>query len=67
MNDQIIHSERRVKIAAKQHKVAVNQICVICLEVIELMTFKNTGVCCESHRKIRDNDLQPFRGGHLAP
>jgi hypothetical protein len=31
------------------------------------MTFKNTGVCCESHRKIRDNDLQPFRGGHLAP
>lgn len=53
--------------AAKLHNVTENNICCICLKPIKVMVFKNTGVCSELHRKDRDNDHLPFRGGHLAP
>jgi hypothetical protein len=33
--------------------------CSICGQDIKVMAFKNTGVCCEKHRKIRDNDTAP--------
>lgn len=41
--------------------VALNEICCICGSLIVVMIYKNSGVCCENHRKIRDNDLEPFK------
>lgn len=40
-------------------KVHPNQICTVCLNLIEMQIFKNTGICCEQHRKDRDNDHLP--------
>lgn len=45
----------------------VSNICCICGNVIVVQIYKNSGVCNESHRKQRDDDLLPFRGGSLAP
>lgn len=52
---------------ALRNKVPVSQVCVMCGKVIVVQIFKNSGVCCEQHRKDRDNDHAPFRGGSLAP
>jgi len=59
--------DEHIEWLAREHKVPKNQICCICGTVITVQIFKNTGVCCEKHRKDRDNDHQPFRGGSLAP
>lgn len=56
-----------IKNLAKFNDVPISQICCMCGSVIKVMAFKNTGVCCENHRKDRDNDHAPFRGGQLAP
>jgi len=31
-------------------------ICSVCGQEIKMMIFKGTGVCCENHRKLRDNE-----------
>lgn len=49
--------EEVLKINAKMQDRLVNDICCICLIPIELMIFRNSGVCCELHRKARDNDF----------
>ena len=50
---------------AKRHKCPKSDICVMCGRKIVVQIFRNSGVCCEDHRKDRDNDHQPFRGGQL--
>lgn len=30
------------------------QLCEVCYSEIKVMAFKNTGVCCELHEKVRD-------------
>lgn len=52
---------------AIRNKVPISQVCVMCGRIIVVQIFKNSGVCCEQHRKDRDNDHAPFRGGSLAP
>jgi hypothetical protein len=52
---------------AAYHKVARSDICVICGKKIIVQVFRNSGVCCEKHRKDRDNDHAPFRGGVRSP
>lgn len=47
--------------------VLPNNICCMCLNLIQVQIFKNEGVCSEKCRKDRDNDHQPFRGGSLSP
>ena len=41
--------------------MTTSDICIICGSKIEVMIFKNTGVCCELCRKKRDGeeDAQP--------
>lgn len=56
-----------IKQLAEFYGTLVNNVCVMCGAEIEMMAFKNTGVCSENCRKDRDNDHQPFRGGALAP
>lgn len=48
--------------AAKAHGVLANNICCMCLSKITIQIFKNSGVCCEQHRKDRDNDHAPAGG-----
>lgn len=43
-----------------------NTHCCICGEEIVVQIYKNTGVCCELHRKDRDNDHQPARIGYSS-
>lgn len=38
-----------------------NDVCCICLEAIHVQIFRNSGVCCEDHRKDRDDDHEPFK------
>lgn len=59
--------DKQLKKLAKENKTTVSNICCICGKVIEVQIFKNSGVCSEMHRKDRDNDHLPFRGGSLAP
>ena len=51
-----------LEVLAKEHGVSVNNICVMCGQVVVVMAFRNMGVCCEDHRKLRDNDTEPLRG-----
>ena len=37
-----------------------NNICCICLKVVEVQILKGSGVCSELCRKDRDNDHEPF-------
>jgi hypothetical protein len=60
-------SEQQIADLAKHHGCAKSDICIICGKKIVLQIFRNSGVCCELHRKDRDNDHEPFRGGALAP
>jgi hypothetical protein len=57
--------ESEIKQLAEEHGVPLNQICVICGQVIKVMAFQNTGACCEDHRKDRDNDHAPFQAVNL--
>ena len=43
-----------------------NTHCCICGIEIEVQIYKNTGVCCELHRKDRDNDHGPARVGYVS-
>jgi hypothetical protein len=52
---------------AKRLGCAKSDICVMCGIQITMQIFRNSGVCCEQHRKDRDNDNLPFRGGALSP
>ena len=64
---QLTIPQEDLEYIAKQRGVLVNQICCVCGTVITVQIFKNSGVCCENHRKDRDNDHAPFRGGALSP
>lgn len=59
------YSKEAILTAAITNKVSYNQICCICLKVITMQIFKNTGVCCENHRKDRDNDHEVFRAVNI--
>lgn len=48
--------EDLVELAAEEKGVDRRNICVVCLEAIQIMSFKGTGVCGEIHRKIRDGE-----------
>ena len=65
MAEQYPHSDKRIRTWARKKKVAVNDLCCVCLEPINVMAFKGTGVCCEDHRKTRDNDHEPFKAVNL--
>jgi hypothetical protein len=60
-------TEDQIADLAKFYGCAKSDICIICGKKIVLQIFRNSGVCCEKHRKDRDNDHEPFRGGALAP
>ena len=65
MAEQYPHTEKRLRTWAKKNKRLVNDICCVCLEPIKVQIFRNSGVCCEAHRKIRDNDHEPFKAVNL--
>ena len=50
------YSEARVARIAALRGLQPHDICCICLDTIEVMAFRKSGVCCEQHRKDRDND-----------
>jgi len=64
------YSQRKIKPYSKQviadealrAEVSENNICCMCLNVIEIQIYKGTGVCSEQCRKDRDNDHEPSRG-----
>lgn len=60
-------SEEQIADLAEFYGVAKSDICRICGKRIIVQIFRNSGVCSEKHRKDRDNDHAPFRGGSLAP
>lgn len=45
---------------------APNTHCCVCGTEIKVQIYKNTGVCCELHRKDRDNDHGPARIAYTA-
>jgi hypothetical protein len=52
-------SEEEIDLIAKEFDVHKNMICCVCGILIQVMAFRHLGVCCENHRKQRDNDLEP--------
>ena len=52
--------------AARDQGQRVNNICCMCLKVITITVFKNTGVCCGNCQKDRDDDHTPA-GGMIKP
>lgn len=52
-------SEQVIVDLAKHHGCPVSNICVICARKIVVQVYMNSGVCCEQHRKDRDNDHTP--------
>lgn len=56
-----------IEMAASEYGVDRRDICRVDLRVIQIMSFKGTGVCCERCRKLRDGEPidQPYRA--LAP
>jgi hypothetical protein len=60
-------TEEQIADLAKYFNVATTDICCICGRKIVVQVYRNSGVCSEGHRKDRDNDHAPFRGGSLAP
>lgn len=60
-------SEEQIADLAKYFNVAKSDICCICGRKIIVQIYRNSGVCSEQHRKDRDHDWAPFRGGALAP
>lgn len=33
-------------------------VCTVCDAFIKMMAFKNTGQCCENHRKIASKEIE---------
>lgn len=60
-------SEEDLEFLASRYKVPVRDVCSICGVKISTMSFKGTGVCGELHRKVRDNDTEPWQGGARNP
>jgi hypothetical protein len=60
-------SEEDLQYLAERYKVSVKDVCCICGMKIRTMSFKGTGVCGELHRKVRDNDTEPWQGGARNP
>lgn len=41
---------------------ASENLCVVCGVIVETMTWRNTGVCSDKHRKARDGEDKSFYG-----
>lgn len=55
-----------ISMAASEKGVSARDICQVCLDVIQVMSFRGTGVCSEVHRKLRDGEpTDKFRA--IAP
>lgn len=42
---------------AIEQNCKIKELCIICGDKIKVQIFKGSGVCCELHRKVRDNDF----------